>query len=127
MGCVLVYASAPRTDPPHGEPADGRRSQKLVAAPIGLHHSVHARDILLQPAAVHGPLAVFGEFELLLQLRDAVKDRRPKRITPLLEELAEHTLQPGDAELLERLKPLIGKYRYAEALRLLEDRDHADA
>jgi len=91
-----------------------------------LVNEIHNADFPQEvPVAAGPPLNAKRHGELLLQLHDAVKDRRPKRIAPLLEELEAHTQEAGDAQLLQQLIPLIRKYRYSEALNLLQEHVHA--
>ena len=57
--------------------------------------------------------------ELLAEMKIALEKRRPKQITPLMDEFAGHALNSIDNELLNRLKPLIKNFNYSEAKRVL--------
>ncbi|MCG8634295.1 MAG: response regulator [Desulfobacterales bacterium] len=58
--------------------------------------------------------------ELMERLADGVKRRRPRLVSPVLEELGRFELPSSDMQLLETLKPLIGKYKFKQALAVLE-------
>lgn len=57
--------------------------------------------------------------ELMEKLVAAIAKHRPRFIQPVLDELNTYTLSPDDKKLFERIKPLIAKYRFKQALEIL--------
>jgi signal transduction histidine kinase/DNA-binding response OmpR family regulator/HPt (histidine-containing phosphotransfer) domain-containing protein len=71
-------------------------------------------------ASERSPLPARQRDLVMRNLAEAIRSRRPKRILPLIEELARYKLQDDDQNLLNKLQPLIKRYRYIEALSLIE-------
>jgi predicted ATPase/signal transduction histidine kinase/CheY-like chemotaxis protein len=58
---------------------------------------------------------------LFLKLTQAVKTNRPKNYEVVLRELDEYQLKDSDKELYKDIKNLLVRYKFKEAIRLLED------
>jgi PAS domain S-box-containing protein len=56
---------------------------------------------------------------LFLELKEAVKTKRAKNCKPLIEELGQYRLWEDDKKLFEKVKSLIDKFKFREALELL--------
>ncbi|NLU34072.1 MAG: transporter substrate-binding domain-containing protein [Wolinella succinogenes] len=60
--------------------------------------------------------------EIWSELGSLLPKRRPPLCKPLLEELEGYALNERDRALFERLKPLVERYKFSEALKILEER-----
>ena len=58
--------------------------------------------------------------ELIQKLFQALKKRRPQLIDPILEEFEQYSLSSSDSELIESIKPLVKKYKFKNAIELIE-------
>lgn len=56
---------------------------------------------------------------IMKALTEAIKKRRPQLINPLVDELNEFALKPNVSEVLTSIKPLLSKYKYKDALKVL--------
>ena len=54
--------------------------------------------------------------ELMKELGETIKKRRPQLINPVIDTLESYTLSQSDIEFLEAIKPLIKKYKFKQAL-----------
>ncbi len=61
---------------------------------------------------------------LILELLEAVKRQRPLLIMPVLAELGKYRLPAAHAEFLKTLKPQVERYRFEDALAVLERFTH---
>jgi CheY-like chemotaxis protein len=57
--------------------------------------------------------------ELFSKLKDAVKTKRPKNCTPILEEIEQYDLEDKDQDIFNNISNLIHKFKFKEALELL--------
>lgn len=58
--------------------------------------------------------------ELMQQLTQVIKRRRPQLIEPVLTELSRYNLNPADEEMLTEIKPLVKKFKFKDALNIIE-------
>ncbi len=55
--------------------------------------------------------------ELFLALKDAIESKRPKKYQPIMDEISTYSLCEEDAASFEKIKSLVGKYKFNEALK----------
>jgi len=59
--------------------------------------------------------------ELFQELMAGLKKRRPPLIQPVIDQLESYELLLSDTELLEKIKPLIKKYKFKQALQAIDE------
>jgi len=59
--------------------------------------------------------------ELIEKLWKALKSRQPKKCKPVIEEIEGYELDGRDAEIFSRIEKLVSKYRFKEAISLMEE------
>lgn len=59
--------------------------------------------------------------ELFIQLKKAVKLKRPKIYEPIIEEIGKYSLNKKDMELINKVVSLLKEYNFNEAINLLQD------
>jgi hypothetical protein len=64
-------------------------------------------------------MSILKRDEFASMLIEALKTNRPKVCTKVLKDISEHELTDGDLKFYNRLKTLIKKYKYKEALKIL--------
>ena len=60
--------------------------------------------------------------ELFVNLQKTIQLKRPKNIQPVVEELERYNLSKTDEDIFNKIKSLLKKYNFKEALKLLEDK-----
>ncbi|HRF56013.1 MAG TPA: response regulator [Campylobacterales bacterium] len=55
--------------------------------------------------------------ELFLALKDAIESKRPKKYQPIMDEISAYSLCEEDTVSFEKIKSLVGKYKFNEALK----------
>jgi len=58
--------------------------------------------------------------ELFLKLKEAIATKQPKKCEPIIEEIDEYKLSNRDKELFDKIKGFIKKYRFNDAILLIE-------
>jgi signal transduction histidine kinase/CheY-like chemotaxis protein len=67
------------------------------------------------------PLDADRRRQLLRELADEVRGRRPRRIAPLLDRFHDYALEPADAEFFAKLEDMVRRYRYSDAMALMQE------
>ena len=100
---------------------DGARADALFTAIEQVVAAIRAAD-LGEKASVgdRAPIPRNERRRLLRCLQDEVRRRRPRRIEPLIQEFDGFDLDSEDRTLLDELRPLIRRYRYTDALAVIE-------
>ena len=93
---------------------------KMSRESINISNPVEKKEI---PSDLDRPLIDEEKAtELLLQLKDSCKKRRPQLCTPILKELDLYTLNEADTKLLYSVKIFIKRYKFDEAWSLLDEK-----
>ncbi len=61
------------------------------------------------------------EQELLYKLKEVLETKRPKQYLPVIQEIKEYVFAPQDKEKINRLVILVEKYKFKEALEILNE------
>ncbi len=69
---------------------------------------------------VGAPIDANKRNELFLALKDAIESKRPKKYQPIMDEIVKYALCEEDMAIFEKIKNLVGKYKFNEALKELE-------
>ena len=59
--------------------------------------------------------------KLFLELKEAIKSKRPKKYIPIVEDIEKYKLSKNDEELFQKIKKYIIKYQFKDALLLLDN------
>ena len=66
-------------------------------------------------------LSSINKNELFIKLHKAIQQKRPKNINPIVEEFEKYNLSDIDENIVDKIKSLLKKYNFKEALKVLED------
>jgi len=59
--------------------------------------------------------------ELFLELKEAIKSKRPKKYIPIIEDIEKYKLSKNDEELFQKIKKYIKKYQFKDVLLILDE------